>query len=241
MLGIIQEEIMKRCCTQFLTEGLRSWMYGSSPLEIIMDRKQKNIEVCFNSRAEVEQDCMKWAAEIEPFFRPDLVIFIAKSGFLFARPLAEYFKCQMIDVIASRQDNKAKDYIKKVIPWMPNWILAHMLKKRVSKPNYYKKSNRVVEGTSRFEHFDISNANRILLVDDSVDTGWSLLKVQEYLDKNGAKGKYKTASYCVLSESENRIKVDFYRFKDKIVITATSRYSREYKEFLNDYSLWKKE
>jgi hypoxanthine phosphoribosyltransferase len=178
---------------------------------------------------------------MESIYKPDLIVFIAKSGFLFARPLSEHFHCPIVDVIASREDNKAKDFLKKLIPWMPKYLLAILLKRRVSKSNYHEKSNRIVKGTSRFNQIDIGKYDKILLVDDSVDTGWSLLKVQEYLNANGAKDKFRTASYCVLSESENRVKVDFCRYKDQIVITATSRYSCEYRKFLEEYIGWKNE
>ncbi|MCR4903885.1 MAG: phosphoribosyltransferase [Butyrivibrio sp.] len=203
--------------------------------------KENNIIVSFKSSAEVERDCKLWAAEIELDYKPDLIVFIAKSGFLFAKPLAEHFGCSIVDVIASREDNKVKDYLKSIIPWMPRCLLAFLLKRRVSKPNYHKKSNRIVKGTIRFDKIGLDKYDKILLVDDSVDTGWSLLKVQEYLNVNGAYGKYKTASYCVLSESENRIKVDFCRYKDQIVITSTSRYSSEYQKFLDEYIGWKNE
>nr|WP_297704313.1 phosphoribosyltransferase [uncultured Butyrivibrio sp.] len=202
---------------------------------------KSDIKVSFKTTYEIEQDCKLWAKEIASAFKPSLIVFVAKSGFLFARPMSEYFNCPIVDVIASREDNKAKDLVKKIIPWMPKFLLAYMLKKRVSKPSYHEKSNRIVRGTSRFDRIDLEKYDNILLVDDSVDTGWSLLRVQEYLEDKGIKGKYKTASYCVLSESENRVKVDFCRFKDQIVITATSRYSNEHKKFLNDYIGWKNE
>ena len=116
-----------------------------------------------------------------------------------------------------------------------------MLRSRVSATDYHHKSNRIVNGTKRYEKIGIEKYKSILLLDDSVDTGWSLLKVEEYLDEHGAKGKYKTASYCVLSESMNRVNVDFCRYTDKIVISATSRYSKEHSGFLRDYNDWKKE
>lgn len=203
--------------------------------------ENNNITVSFKSASEIEQDCKLWAAEIESVFKPGLIVFIAKSGFLFARPMAEYFNCPIVDVVASREDNKTKDFVKKIVPWMPKRILGFLLKRRVTKPDYSEKTDRIVKGTPRFNNVDILKYDNILLLDDSVDTGWSLLKVQEYLNANGARGKYKTASYCVLSESEKRVKVDFCRYKDQIVITATSRYSSEYSEFLNEYIGWKDE
>ena len=201
--------------------------------------KSKKIKTHFKTKTEIEDDCLLWAREIEKEFKPELIIFIAKSGFLFARPLAKYFNCEIVDVVAIRSDNGTKDIVKKLIPRMPKSLLAFLLEKRVSDPNYYKYSDRTVSGTSRFHAIDMNSYRRILLVDDSVDTGWSLIKVKEYLENNGAAGKYKIASYCVLSESNKRVSVDFARYTDSIVLTATSRYSKEYDSFIQDYEEWK--
>ena len=145
----------------------------------------------------------------------------------------------MVDVVASRPDNGRKDIIRKIVPFMPRFLLAFLLQKRVSNPNYHEFSERIVTGTSRFEKINIENYNNILLVDDSVDTGWSLIKVKEFLEANGVTGKFKTASYCVLSESKKRVSVEYYRHMDSIAITATSRYSKEYSGFIREYSMWK--
>ena len=197
------------------------------------------IKVYFKSSDEVRKDTLIWANEISKVYSPDLIVFIAKSGFLYAKFFQEYFKCEMVDVIASRPDNKYMDIIKKTVPFVPKWLLSLYLRRKVSASHYSDKAERIVQGTIRFEQLNFEKYNNILLIDDSVDTGWSLLKVQEYLYHKGIEKKVKTASYCVLSESLNRVNVDFYRLKDSIVITSTSRYSREHRKFLTDYERWK--
>lgn len=199
---------------------------------------KNKIVTFFKTKEEIEKDCLKWAADIEKTYKPDIIVFIAKSGFLFAKPLAEYFKCEMVDIVASRPDNTRKDTIKRIVPYMPNFLLAFLLKRRVSNPKYHEFSERIVKSTSRFEKINIKEYNNILIVDDSVDTGWSLIEVKKYLEANGVKGRFKTASYCVLSESKNRVSVEYGWHKDAIVITATSRYSKEYCNFINDYMMW---
>lgn len=192
------------------------------------------------TKKEIEEDCYRWYEEIKESYVPELIVFIAKSGFLFARPLSEYFGCKMVDIVASRLDNGQKDRIKKLIPRIPKHLLAFLLIHRVTKARYHEDSMRIVTSSPRLNSIDFHKYNKILIVDDSVDTGWSLIKVMEYLDAHGALGKYKTASYCALRESNNRVTVDFVRYLDTIVITATSRYSREYKAFIDSYNEWKK-
>ena len=197
------------------------------------------INVMFKKTEEIRQDCMEWAKEISKDYDPDLVIFVAKSGFLFAEPLTKYFNCSMVDVFASRIDNGKKDIIKKIIPLMPSFLLAFLLKKKVTQKDYSKKNERVIKSTERLDRINLNMYSRILLVDDSVDTGWSMIQVIDFLKKRGV-SKLKIASYCVLGESRNRIKIDYCRYFDTIVITATSRYSKEYRTFLNSYENWQK-
>ncbi|WP_022778685.1 phosphoribosyltransferase family protein [Butyrivibrio sp. AE3009] len=76
------------------------------------------IDAFFMNENEIKQDCIAWAEEIAQSYKPDLIIFVAKSGFLFAESIADYFSCPMAYVIASRPDNKKKD-LKKIIPVLP--------------------------------------------------------------------------------------------------------------------------
>ena len=200
---------------------------------------ENKIVTFFKTKSEIEKDCIEWASEIEKTYKPDIIVFIAKSGFLFARPLAEYFKCEMVDVAVSRLDNSQKDIIKRFIPCMPNSLLSFFLKRRVSNPKYREFSERILVDTSRFEKINIGGYNQILIVDDSVDTGWSLIKVKDLLETRGARGKFRTASYCVLTESKNQTSVEYFRYTDTIVITATSRYNKEYSNFIDNYKMWK--
>ena len=68
-----------------------------------------DIETCTKSMENVTSDCRDWTREIAETFCPDLIVFIAKSGFLFAKPMAEYFDCAMGDILGSRPASKTKD------------------------------------------------------------------------------------------------------------------------------------
>ncbi len=197
------------------------------------------IDVIFKNWSDIEEDTRQWAKEIEMTYKPDLIIFIAKSGFLFAKPLADFFCCDMVDIQVSRLSNKRMDILKKLIPAIPNGFLAFYLKYKVSRKNYMDNNTRDVITNPRFDNCDFNKYERIMIVDDSVDTGWSLLKVTNLLDEKGQKSKYKVASYCVLEMALKNVSVDYYRYIDKIVITATSRYSREYQDFVDAYEKWK--
>lgn len=196
------------------------------------------IKVFAKSKLEIEGDCKIWAEEIGKYYKPDLIVFIAKSGFLFAKPMAEYFGCPMVDISVSRPGNDGKDTIKKFIPRLPQWLLFMFLKSKASYGYQEKNSRREIKLSERFQNLDWKHYKKIMIVDDSTDTGWSLLAVKGEIKKRTVNAEVKTASYCVIDISTNRVSVEFSRYRNTIVVTATSRYSKEYEKFMMDFICW---
>ena len=202
--------------------------------------KMDKINVFCKSKTEIEADCRVWAQEIKKTYSPDLIVFIAKSGFLFAKPMAECLDCPMVDISISRPGNDRKDKIRKIIPQIPQWLLFALLR---SKTNYeYQELNRdrEVNLSERFKNLKWEKYKKVLIVDDSTDTGWSLIAAKNEIEKRTSDTNIKTASYCVIDLSRNKVNVEFSRYRNTIVVTATSRYSKEYDRFVNDFRLWKK-
>ncbi len=208
--------------------GIKAFLY----------HKEGEIKVFAKSKYEVEQDSKKWAKRIGKEYKPDLIVFIAKSGFLFAKPMAEVFGCKMVDIRVSRPGNDGKDKIRKLVPKMPQWLLFALLKSKAAYGYQESNSEREVETGERFDQLDWSKYHRILIVDDSTDTGFSLLAAKEAVSKMAPESEVRTASYCVIDISSKRVGVDYGRYRNTIVVTATSRYSKEYALFLESLGLW---
>lgn len=196
------------------------------------------IEVFSRSKAEVEADCRLWAEEIGKEYKPDLIVFIAKSGFLFAKPMAEYYGCPMVDIRVSRPGNDGKDLIKRIIPRLPQWLLAALLKSKVNYGYQEKNKERNIVLSESFNNLCWERYHKVLIVDDSTDTGWSLIAAKKEIAKKAMACDIRTASYCVLDYSKSRVSVDFYRHENTIVVTATSRYSNQYNDFVNELNTW---
>ncbi len=204
-------------------------------------KDENKIRVFARNKAEIEADCLKWAKKIEKDFRPELVVFIAKSGFLFAKPLAEYFDCPMVDITVSRPGNGGKDAIRKLVPKMPQKLLFALLRSKANYGYQEENSEREVHTGERFDLLDWENYRNILIVDDSTDTGYSLLAAKEAVQKVAPDSDVRTASYCVIDISKKRVSVDYGRYRNTIVVSATSRYSKEYDAFVTDLGNWKQE
>lgn len=200
----------------------------------------KRVRVFFRSRYMVQNDCRLWARSIAADWQPDLVVFLAKSGFLFARPIADELDCSIVDISVSRPDNGEKDRVREKVPWVPRWVLALALSARSGYERHERESGRKVVRSPRFEALNLRSYLRILVVDDSVDTGWSMRRVLDLLAEEAPESEVRVASYCVIEASESRVHCDYRRFTNTIVMTATSRFSPEYRDFLKDLEDWKR-
>lgn len=196
------------------------------------------IETYTKSLESIMSDCEDWAKEIGETYQVDLIIFIAKSGFLFAKPMAEYFNCAMVDILVSRPASKTKDKLKWIIKFIPDTILFTILKM----PLMYKFNNRNKERnikvSERFEKEKQRAHKKILIVDDSVDTGWTLQYVYKIVKESFPEAIIKTAAYAVIDYSKDKVSVDYYKYRNTIVLTATSRKSTQYGIFLKLYEAW---
>ena len=196
------------------------------------------VKVFFRPMATIQNDCRLWAQSIADSYHPDLVVFLAKSGFLFAQPMAEEFGCPMVDIAVSRPDNGAKDAIREKTPWAPKWLLALALSSKAGYMKHERDGEREMQAGKRLENLALSDFKNILIVDDSVDTGWSMLRVQKYLAEVAPESDIRIASYCVIDMSKERVHVDYSRFHNTIAMTATSRFSPEHDGFLRAYEEW---
>lgn len=205
-----------------------------------MDNKKyvHKIQTCNKTMESIICDCKVWAKEISETYEPDLMVFIAKSGFLFAKPMAEIMKCEMADIVAARPASGKKDRLSKLIRLVPEKIILKILATPLMYKFNERKGERNITTTKKFEEEKLKEHKRILIIDDSVDTGLTLQGVLEEVKKGFPKAEIKTATYSVIQYSKGRIKVDYYRYENVIVLTATSRKSKEYQDFLSAYYDW---
>ena len=180
----------------------------------------------------------EWAREIGKVYQPDLVVFIAKSGFLFAKPIAQYFNCTMADIMVSRPASRAKDKLKRIIELVPNDLILFILKMPFMYRFNDKKKERKIEITERYKKEKKNTHEKILIVDDSVDTGWTMQCVYQIVKETFPEAMIKTAAYTVIDYSTQRVSVDYFKYRNTIILTATSRKSDQYEMFLKQYEAW---
>ncbi len=213
----------------------------SSPLLVCFGEimnKHLMIEPVSLAGSEIQKDCREWAREIAESFYPEIVIFVANSGYLYAKPIADALGAKLGYVKAVRSGDSAKNKLTPVMKLVPkaiiNWIICSPLK------FYYhsRKKDRNVIVPDSLKRISSEEIGKILIVDDSVDTGYTMKQVLERIKELFPGAVVKTASYVVSDFSKRNFEIDYCRFRNKMFLTATSRKSTEYEDYMKEISEW---
>ena len=166
----------------------------------------------------LENLCKDWALEVKKEFNADLVIYIAKGGYLVAKPFSDIFNVPLVGVKAERKGNKVKDLIMPLIVKLPNFVL-NILRKIELKTNIHDKyTERNIVLFEELNSVDKNSIKNILIVDDSVDTGYTMKLVVDKINEVFEDVNVKTAAINVWKKSGNIIKTNFYLYEDLSLI-----------------------
>jgi len=159
-------------------------------------------------------------------FKPQHIVYIERAGLFIAHEMASYFNCPFSGICANRTGTKIKSKIKFLLKYLPRSI-THLLRQIELGSNMHglkKERNVYMEVKLPSKELDV------LLVDDAVDTGFSLNAVLEYLRIHGyVKDQMKTA--VLTTTQKNPICRPDITLFEQITLTFPWSYdSREYKE-----------
>lgn len=201
-------------------------------------RKHPKVIVIEKTWEEVKQDCRNWAKSIRESFQPDLIVFIAKSGFAFACPMNEVFQCEMVDIKASRPATGTKDFIKPIIECLPKSVVYGIISSPLSYWFHGRRHERSVIETDRLLRECKKEHKKILIVDDSLDTGWTMRAAHDKIATLFPHAEIKVAVYAIIDGHIDDVVADYARNHNMIIVTATSRRSDEYDLFLSKLTEW---
>lgn len=194
---------------------------------------QDYMEIKKLSIREITELSRSWAEEIEKTYRPDCVVYVAKAGFLIGRELANYFEIPLVAVSASRSGDNAKRLLSGAGPLIPERIkdAARLLELKTKIHRFNSERNIMwPDGDS-----GVKSAGKILIVDDSADTGNTIAAVKNAVHQSAPHANIRLAALNVWGESKNNIIVDYSLFSDTILKTPMSKDNREHKQFLLEY------
>jgi hypoxanthine phosphoribosyltransferase len=183
------------------------------------------------------EESNKLALKVNEEFQPDVIVFIAKGSYLIGETISEFFQVPLVEIFAVREGNKLKDAISPILKIIPKNIKNYLRKKELESGIHSKKPERNIYLEKGSEI--LGKSGNILIVDDSVDTGYTARQVCEYISENYSNTVIRFASLNYFKESEKIFKVDFNNFENHAMNGPWSKDSSYYKEFVKMYALAK--
>lgn len=187
------------------------------------------------SEENTREESRKLAQKIEKNFRPEIVIFVAKGSYYIGDEISKYFNTPLIEIKAERQKGKLKKIVAPLLKIIPSSI-KKVLREFEVKSNIHKKNSERKVRLDEKALKELLKYKKVLLVDDSIDTGNTIKKIIKYLEKYNL--EIKAASLNIFSISEEVIEIDYYNYRDTLLNGPWSNDSKYYKKFIGDYVRW---
>lgn len=189
------------------------------------------IELSLESSKKIINDL---AAYVRKVYDYDLVIFIAKGSYTIGDEFAKYNNVPLLRIFATRKGNKIKNFFSPFLKILPNKLSEILRKFEMNSNVHGKKSEREVK-FDKEKWSKYKDKKRILLVDDSVDTGNSIILTKNEIQQFFCEADVKVAALNKFKKSEQIVHVDFYKYEDTIIKGPWANDSKEHAEFLKLY------
>lgn len=188
------------------------------------------------STKELNDKCFVWAKDIYKDYQPDLVIYIARAGYLYAVPMNKVFNAKILGIGAVRSGNRIKEFIGPIMSICPRTFRKILATLELKSGVHNKKTERDVIFHSSINDLDCKVYKKILIVDDAVDTGYSMKKVLEKTVERFINAEVRTACFNMSCKPEECvIKIDYVLLQGYSVKTPFSKDSREYTKTKKKY------
>lgn len=138
-----------------------------------------------------------------------------------------------IGIHAEREGGKLKELISPVLRCLPQSVKLSLRKMELASGVHKEyKERKIYWDNSDVCLRVLKNKENILVVDDSVDTGYSMISVVQKIRRDvGEDIIIKTAAINCWSKSLSVIRTDFCIYEDTIIQTPMSKDSQEYSVF----------
>jgi hypoxanthine phosphoribosyltransferase len=172
----------------------------------------------------------------EAGYSPDHVLYIERVGLFPGHEVAKYFNCSISGVLSSRSGTSIKSKAKLFLRYLPR-PLTHFLRYFELRSNIHAvKADRNVSVEGKFP----PKGKALLIVDDAVDTGYSLKAVYDYMVAHGY-DRSRIKSAVLTTTRENPVwRPDISLFEQTIFALPWSYDSREYDECWERYKYLKR-
>jgi hypoxanthine phosphoribosyltransferase len=188
------------------------------------------VELLEFSLASFRDESLKLAHMVrESGYEPDCVAYLAKGAWQIGEVCAEYFDASIVELSAHRSGESAKSGARGILQMLPRSVRRKLreteLRKRLKRDNgsVQKKTMRL---TDRFAL--PVGSKRVLLVDDSADTGASLIAARELLEGILPGCEVKTAVVASFGSAREAKAVDFSLHENVLLCSPMSKDNKDY-------------
>lgn len=185
----------------------------------------------------LREESLKLARKIEKDYKPDLVVYIARGGYLIGKEISDYFQVPCVGIHAERRGGGLKEIISPLLRILPQSVKRSLREMELNSGVHKVDKERNIFWDPMDAHLIKNNSGikNILLVDDSVDTGYSMLQVKEKICREFGNVVVRTAAINVWSKSAGVCETNYSNYRDTIIMTPMSKDSKEYPTFESLY------
>ncbi len=157
-------------------------------------------------------------------YEPEHILYVERAGLLIGYEMARFFNCSISGIHSKRSGGALKSKVKIILRYLPGFV-THLLRRLELKSNIHEiKKDRNVYCEKDLPPTD----KKILIVDDAIDTGYSLVAVLEFLEKHGCRKEMLKTGVLTTTGTKQVIRSDFSLFDQIICAFPWSYDSREY-------------
>ena len=180
-------------------------------------------------------------------YKFDLVIFVAKGAYLIGKDFAEMAgNVPLIEINATRKGGKLKKLLMPILVMLPESLKVYLRSKEMKSDIHTKDPNRDI-GYNEEAWEKHLKAKKIIIVDDSIDTGYSA-EVKKYKGLTAEKEKVsvkksevKVASLNLFDRAKEVYTPDYHLYENTMIKGPWSNDSKEHKRYIKMYENWKQE
>ena len=175
------------------------------------------------------------AEKIKKDYIPEVVVFVAKGAYQIGLDIGNYFDVPVLEIFAERHGGSLKKFLSPILKIIPRRIKSCLRKIEVNSGFHKKNIDRNVYWGYIPKECHNRKFKRILLVDDSCDTGKTFAQCFSKIKDQFPDAEIKTAALNVFSDSFSVIRTNYYIYLDCMLSGPWSNDSKEHKAFIDNY------
>lgn len=189
------------------------------------------------SLRELREISIAEAKKIKEQYPVDLIVYVAKAGFPIALYMNEVFNVKLLGIGAQRKGNFLKSKLGPLVAYCPRFVRDILITIELKTKVHKRDTERNIEFHNSIESLEIDNYKKIIIVDDSVDTGNSMKLVYEAIRDRFVDAEVRTYALNVWGESKIVFQTDYCSYENTVIRAPMSKDSKEYNKFVDMYNM----